>query len=173
MRGLSKGVDAAMDMPMNLLITAVITALTIPVFWSAYEDLSDRLVERSIMSEMDRVSRAVNDVMSGGVGSRIELTISIEGWGSSGVDRVEIGGPLEGGDSWESFVIRVYLSGGGDRILAAEPLYQMTSGEGVEGLALQTGEYDVIIVHSILKGRQVASLSLEGQESSILNPLRR
>ncbi|MCK4236564.1 MAG: hypothetical protein KAX38_05560, partial [Candidatus Krumholzibacteria bacterium] len=79
-------------------------------------------------------------------------------------------GPLEGDYSWESYVIRVYLSGGGDRILAAEPLYQMTSGEGVEGLELQTGEYDMIVVHSILKGSQVACLSLEGQESGILNP---
>ena len=137
-----KGVS---DIPVRLLIAAVLTSLMVPLVWSAYRDLSATITEGSLGSELQRLVSAVQDVMSGGVGSRVEVRLELKGWGSCSIQRVEVGGSLEG-SSADRYLVRYAISGCADGRLAPEPLTPMTTKDG-SSLVLNEGTYFVTVTH--------------------------
>lgn len=103
MRRLSADAEGIMDMPMRLLIASVLTAMIIPVFYGAYEDLSIARTEDGLLSEIDDFMMMSRALLDGGVGSSAEFDFQVESRMNSGPVKVSIGGPIDGDDRWTSF----------------------------------------------------------------------
>lgn len=159
MRGSSVDDSGAVDMPMRLIIAAVLTSLTLPVLWGAYSDLSDTVTEGSMKRELSRVLRCVDEVMSGGPGSSLELTVDLTGFGTSRVEEVLIGGPLNSTDG-SSFRIEAHVGDMGDLLLALDPPVLMTSSDG-QGLRLGPGVHGLRIGHESINGHHYAVVVLD------------
>jgi len=147
------------DIPVRLLIAAVLTSLVVPVFWGAYGDLSATITEGSLDSELFDLVSSVQDVMSGGEGSRVEVGLELNGWGNCDIERIEIGG-TPGGRSSDSYLIRYVISGRAEKRMAPQPLTLMTTDEGAP-LVLFEGSYVVYVTHVVDGTTRMALLSLE------------
>jgi hypothetical protein len=130
---------------MRLLIAAVLTSLVIPVFWGAYDELSENITESSLEKAAYRLLSAVSDVMSGGTGSALEVDIKVEGFGSAEANGLFVGGDVEGNGS-ERYIISFCISGGPKRCLSLRQPVAMASPDG-KGLALGDGHHRLKVVH--------------------------
>ncbi|MCU0798542.1 MAG: hypothetical protein MUC62_02575 [Candidatus Thermoplasmatota archaeon] len=152
--------EGVSDIPVRLLIAAVLTSLVVPVFWSAYGDLSATITEGALDSELFELVSSVQDVMSGGVGSRVEVSIELKGWGSCDIERIEVGGMADPRSS-ESYLIRYVISGRAERRMAPQPLTVMTT-EGGSTLVLSEGSFVISVTHMMMGTTHMATLGLEG-----------
>lgn len=148
------------DIPIRLLIAAVLTSLVVPVFLSAYGDLSATITEGSLDSELFKLVSTVQDVMSGGEGSRVEVKLELYGWGNCEIERIEVGGRPDGGSS-DSYLIRYIINGKAEKRLAPRPLTVMTTEEGAP-LILLKGSYVVSVTHVLNGTTRMAVLGLDG-----------
>lgn len=138
-------------MPMRLLIASVLTAMIIPVFYGAYEDLSIARTEDGLLSEIDDFMMMSRALLDGGVGSSAEFDFQVESRMNSGPVKVSIGGPIDGDDRWTSFTVGYSISGGGLRYIVSRPPIQITSGSQ-EAVVLGEGDHTLILEHSVMNG---------------------
>lgn len=159
MKRLSADQLGMVEMPMRLLIATTITALVLPVFWSAYEDLSLKRAENGLGGEMEELLDTVRGVMDGGVGSYQEVEIEVPTGMGIGLDDLVIGGPLNGEERWTSFTIRYRFRGEGWAILTTDPPIPMSRGDLKGGLE-PTKEFRVGIMHEVIEGDHIAILQI-------------
>ncbi|MGA1873883.1 MAG: hypothetical protein ACMUHY_09450 [Thermoplasmatota archaeon] len=145
MRGMSASNLGAAEIPMGLLITAVVISISIPMVVSAFSDLSVNMTVMALERELSDLLRIVRAVMEGGAGSSIEIDLDLEEWGSSRMEEVIIGGPVGVGS--ERCLVSFRVQGYGRGFLSLDPPVPMTSWEGDEGLELQAGSYRLLVRH--------------------------
>ncbi|MEA3559252.1 MAG: hypothetical protein U9R75_08375 [Candidatus Thermoplasmatota archaeon] len=157
MRVSSAGDHGVSDIPMRLLMAAVIMSMSFPVFWGAYDSLSEKMTVSSVERELGNLLEVVDDVMSGGEGSTLDVSISLSSWGSSTLEYVRVGGPSDNNDS-STFKAEYSISGYGRSFLALDPPIRMRTPDGYD-LELQEGDHDLKIVNTIVRGSPVAEIS--------------
>ncbi|MFO8051716.1 MAG: hypothetical protein R6V01_08475 [Thermoplasmatota archaeon] len=156
MRDSSVGDHGVSDIPMRLIIAAVITSLSLPIFWGAYDSLSENMTLSSVEGEIGELLRVVEDVMSGGTGSTLDAEISFNSWGTSDIEYVKVGGPLENGNA-SSLKIEYSISGVGTSFLSLDPPLRMCSSKG-GSLFLQEGKHQLRVVNRMFDGVPAAEV---------------
>lgn len=146
------------DIPMSILIAAVITSITVPAVWSAYQNLSVNMTVDALENEITGMLDMVRAVMDGGVGSVVEVDLDIKHWGSSEVERVEMGGSMNG--SSERFMVSYTITGYGKGFLCLDPPVQMISSGNEGGLALTEGTYRLRLEHGSVEDIELCFLEL-------------
>jgi len=159
MRRLSADAAGVMDMPMRLLIASVLTAMILPIFYSAYEDLSITRTEEELLEEIDGLLINARTLLEGGEGSRIETEFNVMGSMNSDPLKVIIGGPIQGDERWTSYTVGYSISGGSYRYVVSKPPVQIT-GNSMDGLSLSEGDHRLIMVHSVINGTHLIIVSL-------------
>lgn len=135
------------DMPLRLLIVAVVLSSTLPYIADALRGYSEESTLSYLEGELERFLTAAQTVYRLGVGSVRVVTLSIRSPGVVSVERVTIGGDFGEGKRYLP-VIRVKLSGGEERFLVTEPNVPMTSSElGGVPLVLEEGEWKIKLEH--------------------------
>lgn len=160
MRGVSATSSGVSDIPMRLMIAAVITSIAIPAFWSAYDDLSSNITIKDVESDLRAVLRSIDKVMSGGVGSTLEVDMEIDAWGSSNIEEILIGGSLRNGSDPSRYMITYEIRGRGRSILTLDPPVAMGDLENEEGVRLGEGRTVIRLVHGLIEKEHVCLLQL-------------
>lgn len=145
------------DIPMRLLIAAVLTSLMVPIVLGAYEDLSCSVAENRALREMDRISGAARSVLDGDIGSSVDLEVDLWGFGLAGFKNGLIGGPLVGERNASAYMIVFDIDLLGKVHTAPDPPIAMTSEGGSVGLTLGEGEAVLTVTHVIIAGVHAAS----------------
>jgi hypothetical protein len=125
---------------MQLLIGACLMAVSLPVFHSAYEDLSEELTVNDMDRSMSSLVSSMNEVLSGDNGSVMGLEMEISGFGSCKVQKVVIGGKLDGDP--DEYLMTYSLSTGYSARFALDPPYPISSPEGTS-LELPPGTHQL------------------------------
>ncbi|MBN1390941.1 MAG: hypothetical protein JXA22_09910 [Candidatus Thermoplasmatota archaeon] len=159
MRGLSASNLGVADLPMGIIIAAVITSVAVPAFWSAYQSLSVNMTLEAIEEEISDMLQMVRAVMDGGVGSNMEMKFEVRHWGSATVERVEIGGPLNG--SSERFMVSYSITGYGKGFLCLDPPVQMTCTDLGQINVIGDGTYHLKLKHDVIEMVHVCSVDLK------------
>jgi hypothetical protein len=145
------------DIPMRLMIAAVLTSLMVPIVLGAYEDLSCSVAEHRALKEMDRISGAARSVLDGDVGSSMDLSVDLRGFGLAGFKIGVIGGPLVGERNASAYMIVFDIDLLGKVLTAPDPPIAMTSEGGMVGLTIGEGEETLMVTHVILGGVHAAA----------------
>ena len=145
MRGSSAGAMGISDMPMQLLIGAVILSLSAPLFASAYEDLSENIADQEAGRAVSSLIDTMETVLSGDEGSRLRITIELSGFGSCSFERMFIGGPLDEGS--DMYILGYELGTGLSRSYSLKPPYPVTSADG-RTLILTAGTHTISVERS-------------------------
>lgn len=145
------------DVPMRLMIAAVLTALMVPLVMGAYEDLSRTVAQDRALAEMARIARAGRAVMDGDVGSCVSLTIDVRGFGSVQLEKGTIGATLMDGPTAEAYTIVFDMGSLGEVSTVPEPLMAMTGPDGSSGLTITEGENHLTVTHVSVGGVHAAS----------------
>lgn len=156
MRIPSAGDLGVSEVPMRLLITAVITSLALPVFWGAYEDLSERMTMIAVEEEVSSLLKKIDDVLSGGKGSSLDLILDLDSWGFGRLESVKIGGPGNGTDP-SAYMVRYSIKGLGSSFMSLDPPQKIVSEDG-SGLELQEGSHELRITKVELVSGEIAAL---------------
>lgn len=146
------------DIPMSILVAAVLTSMTVPAVWSAYQNLSVNMTVDALENEIADMLDMVRAVMDGGVGSVVEVNLEIRHWGSSVVERVEMGGSLNG--SSERFMVSYIIAGYGKGFLCLDPPVEMISPRYEGGLVLTEGTYTLRLEHGSLEDEELCFVEL-------------
>lgn len=144
MRGKSASELGAAELPMGLLIAAVVASMSVPLVMTAFTDLSVKVTVEALEEEIEDLLGMVQAVMDGGNGSVIEVDLDITHFGSSRVDQVDIGGPP--GNGSERFIVSYEVAGHGRDFMSLDPPRPMVSGDG-GGLELGEGHYELRLRH--------------------------
>lgn len=145
------------DMPMRLLMAAVLTSLMVPVVLGAYQDMSMSVAEDRALRDMSRIAWAARSVLDGDAGSTVRIQLELDGFGSSEFIEGTIGGPLDGEERWRAYVIVFELEGAGRITSAGDPPLPMTDDNGGSGLYLLPGRTELEVTHVIVDGIHAAS----------------
>jgi len=152
--------DVAMtDLPMRLLISAVLTSLIVPIVIGGYQDLSCSVAEDRALKEMSRIARSARSVMDGDIGSSLVIQLELEGFGGAGFVKGIIGGPLHGESAYASMMIVFQLNTLGRMTSAPDPPVRMTGPDGTAGLDLAPGKVELVVTHILVEGVHAASFS--------------
>ncbi|MGA1793239.1 MAG: hypothetical protein ACMUHM_04755 [Thermoplasmatota archaeon] len=144
MRGMSASKLGAAELSMGLLIAAVVTSISVPLVFSAYGELSVKITVEALEEEIAGFLEMVRTVMDGGNGSVIEIDLDISHFGSSKVERVNIGGPPESGS--ERFLVSFEVTGHGRGFMSLDPPLPMVSTDG-GALELKEGDHELRLCH--------------------------
>jgi hypothetical protein len=144
------------DIPMRLLIAAVLTSLMVPIVLGAYEDLSCSVAEHRALREMDRLSGAARSVLDGDIGSSVDLEVDLRGFGLAGFRIGLIGGPLVGERNASAYMIVFDIDLLGRILTSPDPPIAMTSEGGLAGLTLGEGEEVLTVTHVMIGGVHAA-----------------
>ncbi|MFW3147113.1 MAG: hypothetical protein ACMUIE_09920 [Thermoplasmatota archaeon] len=151
MRGMSAESSGIADLPMRLLITAVLMSLSVPILWGAYQDLSTTMTVSEIEERARELLDTIEILVSGGEGSSVRKEVRLRSYGSSSIEEMRIGSPL-GSDSVEGYAVVYVVSGHGRSILALDPPVRMISDDHGRGMVLHEGISYLELVHVILEG---------------------
>ena len=133
-------------------------SLTVPIFFSAYGDLSEDLTEGVVTRSIERMISAMEDVLSGDLGSVSYLDIDLDGFGSCSMDELNIGGPLSEGV--DRYLIQYSLTTGSTGKFSLDPPFPITSEDGF-GLTIGGGSYRIRIRRSMDDGQDHLVVSLD------------
>jgi hypothetical protein len=132
------------DIPMRLLITAVVASISIPLVWSAYTDLSLNNTVASVESEIMDLLEIIQDVMDGGVGSTLETEMELSSWGNARINGVRIGSGMNETNSSERYLISYFITGYGRGFVSLDPPIPLYSQYGID---LTEGKYRLRVTH--------------------------
>lgn len=132
------------DIPMRLLITAVIMSISVPLVWSAYTDLSVNNTVASVEREIRDLLEIIEDVMDGGVGSTLETDLEISSWGNARIESVRIGGSLNETFKSDRYMIFYIITGFGRGFMTLDPPIPLLSDEGIH---LSDGSHRLRVSH--------------------------
>jgi hypothetical protein len=144
MRGMSAATLGIADLPMRLLVAAVVTSIAIPVLWSSYSDLSMTMTERSIEREIREMFEVVQEVMDAGYGTRIKLTLKLDTWGASILGSFIIGAAEDDPSDSDRFIVSYRIEGHARGFRALDPPVAMLSAGGIE---LSEGYHELWFEH--------------------------
>ncbi|MDI6855947.1 MAG: hypothetical protein QMD21_04095 [Candidatus Thermoplasmatota archaeon] len=126
------------SMPLKLVIISVITSITIPALWSAYNSYSNIQLENNLKFEIHKITSAINQVYLGANGTSLKLEINLRN-----IEHLKLGDSL-GGEY--STVIRYKLKGGSEQVIPVSEDVQIASGENT-ALILYSGSYTLLFTH--------------------------
>lgn len=144
------------DVPMKLLISAVMLSLLVPVVVGSYSDLSCTVAEDRALREMSRITKAARSVIDGDVGSTLVIELEIGGFGNSRFQRGTIGGPMEGEGAASSLTIVFEYGTLGEIRTAPDPPIRMTSEGGSGGFVVLPGTDRIEVTHVVIGGVHAA-----------------
>ncbi len=140
------------DMPMLLMVSAIVTAIAVPIFWSAYEDVSAEMVMGEVLEAADMLFRCGSTVLSGGEGSSMEVELDLTGSGSVSVEEFTIGGPASGA---RSLLITFTLSNSDTGHLTHSPPLRLSG-----PVILHEGQYKLRISHEVMEDIHYAGIEV-------------
>ncbi|MGA1848748.1 MAG: hypothetical protein ACMUHB_05340 [Thermoplasmatota archaeon] len=161
MRGSSASTSGISDMPVRLIMAAVITSIALPVIWGAYSDLSTTMTVSGIEHEIGELLLSIEEVVNGGVGSTIEIDLEFRSWGLCNIDKVTIGGDLNDTGP-DRYLARYSIDGGRGSFLSLDPPLAMTLASGEGSLELSEGSHRIRLVHGQVGIEHVAYLEKVG-----------
>jgi hypothetical protein len=145
------------DLPMRLLLTAIVTSMVIPVVWSAYTDLSISMTRSSIETEVLDLFDDIRTVMDSGVGSSIEVELEIREWGSADIQRFTIGTGINDPIGGDSYLVRFDIGDDGSSFMSLDPPVAMISQEGIE---LSSGRTELRLVHEMIGVEHICTIEM-------------
>lgn len=157
MRGASANCSGVSEIPMRLLIAAVLMSMAVPIFWGAYQDLSTTMTVSEIGEKAKDILDTVEALVSGGEGSTVRREVHLRSYGSSALEEMLVGSP-PGSDRTESYAVVFEVSGHGRSIVALDPPVRMISDDGGNGLVLHEGRYELELVHVIVQGEHCVEI---------------
>jgi len=155
MRGSSVSDSGMSDIPVRLMIAAVLTSLAVPAMWGAYGDLSRNMTESEVEGDIMDLLHVVEDVINSGPGSTMEIDIELRSWGTCRLDNVVIGGFLNGSGP-DRYLARYALDGEKGGFLSLDPPLAMTLASGEGSLELSEGNHRIRVVHGMVGSEHVA-----------------
>ncbi len=129
-------------LPLQLIITAVVLAITIPLMFGALQTYDKSKVENEIRSEIDEFISTVQLVYVSGPGNRAVIEFHVSNGAFTGIDYLKFGDE-PGGNNYS--VIRYRINGMQEvSTVLKSPNVPMISVEGNE-LTLMPGQYEIIV----------------------------
>ncbi|MDI6887732.1 MAG: hypothetical protein QMC98_03725 [Candidatus Thermoplasmatota archaeon] len=126
------------SMPLKLVIISVITSITIPALWSAYNSYSNIQLENNLKFEIHKITSVINQVYLGANGTSLKLEINLRN-----IEHLKLGDSL---GAEYSTVIRYKLKGGSEQVIPVSEDVQIASGENT-ALTLYSGSYTLLFTH--------------------------
>ena len=151
--------DGITDIPMRLLIAAVLTSLAVPMVLDAYEDLSCSVANDRALREMDAIADAARAVLDGDVGSSMDIGLELRGWGSATLTSVVIGGAIDPARTSEAYMMVFQIELLGRVSSAPDPPIAMTNADGSGGMVLGEGRTHLTVTHIVIGSVHAASFS--------------
>ena len=158
MRGTSASNLGIADLPVRLMIAAVVISLSIPLVWSAYSDLSVNNTVASLEREMADLLEIIDNVMNAGTGSTMDAELRVSSWGTARIESLMIGSTMNDTSSSERFLITYRISGYGSGFMSLDPPIPLLSDVGIE---LTEGEHTLRISHGLAEMGHYCYLSLK------------
>ncbi len=146
------------DLPMLLMVSAIVTAIAVPIFWSAYEDVSAEMVMGDVLEAADMLFMCSSTVLNGGEGSSMEIELDLTGSGTVSVEEFVIGGPAVGEGFERSLLITFALSNSDTGHLTHSPPLRLSGGSGP--VILHGGQYKLRISHEVIGDIHYAGVDL-------------
>ncbi len=140
------------DMPMLLMVSAIVTAIAVPIFWSAYEDVSAEMVMGDVLEAADMLFMCGSTVLNGGEGSSMEIELDLTGSGGVSVEEFTIGGPAMGA---RSLLITYTLSNSDTGHLTHSPPLRLSG-----PIILHGGQYKLRISHEVMEEIHYAGIEV-------------
>jgi hypothetical protein len=145
------------DIPVRLMIAAVLTSIALPVTWGAYSDLSTHMTVSGIEREIRELLFSIEEVVNGGIGSSMEIELELRSWGICTIDKVAIGGTYNSTGP-DRYSVRYSIDGGRGSFISLDPPLPMTLASGEGPLELAEGSYMIRVVHGLLEKEHIAYL---------------
>ncbi len=149
------------DIPVRLIMAAVLTSIALPVIWGAYSDLSTTMTVSGVEREIQGLLFSVEEVVNGGVGSTMEIELEFRSWGLCSIDKVMIGGDFNDSGP-DRYLVRYIIEGGRGSLLSLDPPLAMTLPSGEGPLELSEGTHRIRVVHGVVGKEHVAYLEKVG-----------
>jgi hypothetical protein len=157
MRGMSAATLGIADLPMRLLVAAIVTSVAVPVLWSSYSDLSTTMTERYIEKEIRDMFEVVQEVMDGGYGTRVKFTIELETWGGADLEHFTIGSSSEDPGNKDRYIVSYKIEGYGRGFMSLDPPVALVS---LEGIGLSAGHHELWLEHKLLSSEEVCWIEM-------------
>lgn len=157
-RGLGKDVRGLEEMPLQLMIVAIILAITVPMIFDALGEFSEDQVESNIEEEVRKIITAVKLSYSSGVGTSIPVSVSFSDGVLCSIEYIRLGDALN--STYES-IVRFKITDQPRTYIPVEPYVPMTNQQdgGESGpLVLGSGSYRLHAVHEQRGGKDVVNI---------------
>jgi hypothetical protein len=145
------------DLPMRLLVGAVVMSMMVPLVWSAYSDLSINYTLSSIETEIRDLFGVIEEVMDGGIGTTINHNIEISAWGVGNIEYLILGALANDTGSSQRYLASYSVSGYGSGFMSLDPPIPLLSPEGIR---ITEGSYELRITHGSLNGEHYCRIEL-------------
>jgi len=156
MRSSSARDSGSVDMPMLLLVASVVTALSLPVFYSAYEDLSRTLALDKAQEMRHLVLSTASTVLEAHPGSHMEVDIRLADGRFAAVKEFSICGPPGNASLRDQLTISYRINGGETRSLVNDPLVRLVNTE--DGRMILKGSAALRMEHIIDNGTHMVAV---------------
>ncbi|MEW6069472.1 MAG: hypothetical protein AB1485_02530 [Candidatus Thermoplasmatota archaeon] len=127
------------SIPLKLIVISIITSITIPVVWNAYNNYSNIQIENNLKSEIYKITSVIKQVYLGANGTTLKLDTNLKN-----IEYLKLGDNL---NSEYSTVIRYRLKECNEQIIViSEDIIRVTSSENA-ALTLHSGSYTLLFTH--------------------------
>ena len=143
MMGISQNSHASVEgLPLQLIITAVVLAITIPLMFGALHTYDKSKVENEIRSEISEIIATIQMIYVSGPGNRAIVEFNANNGAFTSIDNVKFGD--EPGGNYSS-VIRYTINGMQEvPTVLKSPNVPMISIDG-SAFILMSGQYEIIV----------------------------
>ena len=140
------GKDGVEELPLKLIIIAIVVAITIPIMVDSLSNFSNDQVLSDIRAEIAKVVTAIKLSYSSGIGTSIPVTVSLQNGVMTSIDYIKIGDTR--GAVYEA-MIRFKVSTDNVQYIQIEPYIPVTYGPAgfTSPMTLSAGHYHLHAVH--------------------------
>jgi len=156
--GLGKDKRGLEEMPLRLMIIAIIMAITVPMIFDALGEFSEDQVESNIQEEVAKIITAIKLSYSSGVGTSIPVSVSFSDGVLCSIEYIRLGDTLN--ETYES-IVRFKITDSPRTYVPVEPYVPITNQQdgGDSGpLVLSAGSYRLHAVHELRGGKHVVNI---------------